>query len=40
MGASNGPPPRFEDSVLPSSPKIQGRYYLAIFVLAAAIRSW
>ena len=40
MGASNGPPPRFEDSVLPPSPKIQGRYYLAIFVLAAAVLSY
>lgn len=40
MGASNGPPPRFEDSVLPSSPKIQGRYYLAIFVLASAVLSY
>ena len=40
MGASHGPPPRFEDSVLPPSPKIQGRYYLAIFVLASAVLSY
>src|SRR6202012_3024400 len=48
MGASNGPPLRFEDSVLPPSPqiqdqiqdKIQARYYLAIFVLASAVLSY
>ncbi len=40
MGPQNGPPLRFEDSVLPPSPKIQPRYYLAIFVLAAAVLSY
>src|ERR1700743_3099197 len=40
MGASNGPPLRFEDSVLHPDPKIQGRYYPAIFVLASAVLSY